>query len=88
MISTINTINRAHEFRQFATKDTTMKLQGAFIVAAAVFGGADASQKPMADGYACEHPPYTVSLVSKSPLVAYLHNFITPSERAHLQEVT
>ena len=65
-----------------------MKLPSAFIVAAAVFGRANASQKPLADEYVCEHPPYTVSLVSKSPLVAYLQNFITLSERAHLQEVT
>lgn len=65
-----------------------MKLPSALIVAVAVFGRANASQKPMTDEYVCEHPPYTVSLVSKSPLVAYLHNFITPSERAHLQEVT
>lgn len=65
-----------------------MKLPDTLVIAAAVFGGANASQKPMTDEYVCEHPPYTVSLVSKSPLVAYLHNFITPSERAHLQEVT
>lgn len=65
-----------------------MKLLGSFIVAAAILGRSDATQKPLTDEYVCEHPPYTVSLVSKSPLVAYLHNFITPSERAHLQEVT
>lgn len=65
-----------------------MKLSWSFMVAAAISGRANASQKPMTDEYVCEHPPYTVSLVSKSPLVAYLHNFITPSERAHLQDVT
>jgi hypothetical protein len=77
------------------TKDISMKLPSALqqvSVAVVVLGfassSANASQKPMTDGYVCEHPPYTVSLVSKSPLVAYLHNFITPGERAHLQEVT
>ena len=66
-----------------------MKLFESFIIAAVVLGRANASQKPITDDeYVCEHPPYTVSLVSKSPLVAYLHNFITPSERAHLQQVT
>lgn len=69
-------------------QDANMKLSRSVIVAAAIFGEANASQKPITDKYVCEHPPYTVSLVSKSPLVAYLHNFITPSERAHLREVT
>lgn len=65
-----------------------MKISSSFIVATATFGVAYASQKPLTEDFVCEHPPYTVSLVSKSPLVAYLHNFITPSERAHLQDVT
>lgn len=65
-----------------------MKSSWSFIAAAAIFGSANASQKPITHEYVCEHPPYTVSLVSKSPLVAYLHNFIAPSERAHLQEAT
>ncbi|AEO68533.1 uncharacterized protein THITE_2145661 [Thermothielavioides terrestris NRRL 8126] len=34
--------------------------------------------------YRCEHPPYTAHLVSHSPLVIYIKNFITPAERAHL----
>jgi prolyl 4-hydroxylase len=34
--------------------------------------------------YVCEHPPYRPLIVSKSPLVIYLQNFITPSERTHL----
>ncbi|KAK3317451.1 2OG-Fe(II) oxygenase superfamily protein [Cercophora scortea] len=37
---------------------------------------------------ACEHPPYKVLMVSKSPLVIYISNFITADERAHLQKVT
>lgn len=36
------------------------------------------------DTYVCEHPPYKPLIVSKSPLVIYLQDFITPSERAHL----
>jgi len=44
-------------------------------------------QAPLTDGYICEHPPYKVLLVSKSPLVIYLQNFITPSERAHLLDL-
>ncbi|OTB14729.1 hypothetical protein K445DRAFT_318628 [Daldinia sp. EC12] len=50
----------------------------------------DAAQKPMAasSDYTCEHPAYQSHIVSKSPLVIYLANFITPEERAHLQEIT
>ncbi|KAK0625073.1 hypothetical protein B0T17DRAFT_531841, partial [Bombardia bombarda] len=33
-------------------------------------------------------PPYKVLMVSKSPLVIYITDFITPSERAHLQNIT
>lgn len=46
------------------------------------------SQKPMSSDYVCESPPYTVSIVSRSPMVLYLHDFITPEERAHLKAVT
>ena len=48
-----------------------------------------AQQSPLAsdDPYICEHPPYRVSLISQSPLIIYLQNFITPSERAHLLQL-
>lgn len=69
-------------------KATSMNILESVILAAALVSGASATQKPIKGDFICEHPPYTVSLVSKSPLVAYLHNFITPKERAHLQEVT
>lgn len=48
----------------------------------------DVIQKPLLSYFECEHPPYRVRIVSKSPLVIYLHGFITPQEREHLQEVT
>ncbi|KAK1833960.1 hypothetical protein QBC39DRAFT_301809 [Podospora conica] len=40
------------------------------------------------DDYVCTHPPYKVTMVSKSPLVIYITDFLTPSERAHLLHVT
>ncbi|KAK3937812.1 hypothetical protein QBC46DRAFT_344184 [Diplogelasinospora grovesii] len=40
------------------------------------------------DDYVCTHPPYKVLMVSKSPLVIYINDFITPEERAHLQRIT
>lgn len=47
-----------------------------------------AQQVPLtSSAYVCEHPPYKVSLVSKSPLIIYLQNFLTPSERAHLLDL-
>jgi prolyl 4-hydroxylase len=53
----------------------------------AVIPGATASQQTVLkkpDNYVCEHPPYKPRLVSKSPLVIYLENFITPWERTYL----
>ncbi|KAK0737863.1 hypothetical protein B0T18DRAFT_420751 [Schizothecium vesticola] len=40
------------------------------------------------DDYTCTHPPYKVTLVSKSPLVIYITDFLTPAERAHLLHIT
>ncbi|KAK4159695.1 prolyl 4-hydroxylase 1 [Cladorrhinum sp. PSN259] len=34
--------------------------------------------------FVCSHPPYQVHLISSSPLVIYIKNFLTPTERAHL----
>ena len=44
-------------------------------------------QVPLMD-YSCTHPPYTIHLFSKVPLVIYISNFLTADERAHLQEIT
>jgi prolyl 4-hydroxylase len=46
-----------------------------------------AEQTPLMD-YSCKHPPYTINLFSKAPLVIYISNFLTPEERSHLQEIT
>ncbi|KAI1389170.1 uncharacterized protein F4822DRAFT_271616 [Hypoxylon trugodes] len=49
----------------------------------------DGAQKPItSNDYTCQHPAYKSHIVSKSPLVIYLANFITPEERAHLKEAT
>lgn len=60
------------------------------LAAAALVACTESSQKPMSDksDYVCKHPPYTVSIVSRSPMVLYLHNFITLEERTHLIAVT
>jgi len=50
----------------------------------------NADQAPLTESsnpYVCEHPPYKVHLVSHSPLVIYLENFVTPKERAHLLKI-
>ncbi|KAH7347478.1 2OG-Fe(II) oxygenase superfamily protein [Plectosphaerella cucumerina] len=39
------------------------------------------------DDYVCTHPSYNIHLLSKSPLVIYISDFITPSERKHLLEL-
>lgn len=43
-------------------------------------------QKPIPE-YVCTHPPYKVHMISKSPLVVYIVDFITPAERSHLLEM-
>lgn len=48
--------------------------------------GDDAAQKKL-NGYECTHPPYKSHLLSKSPLVIYIENFVTDAERLHLQEL-
>jgi len=49
---------------------------------------AQADQKPLdtSNGYTCVHPPYKIHLVSKSPLVIYISDFLTATERQHLQD--
>jgi prolyl 4-hydroxylase len=46
------------------------------------------AQVPVEGGFVCEHPPYKIHMVSKSPLVIYVTDFLTDSERAHLREAT
>ena len=47
-----------------------------------------AEQKPLAsDDYECVHPPYKVHIFSRSPLVIYISDFLTPSERAHMLDL-
>ena len=60
------------------------------LVASVVVGvSAGQPQIPLAgDDYVCQHPPYKVQLISKSPLVIYVNDFITPEERKHLKEAT
>ena len=59
-------------------------------LAAASFTQAE-DQKPLSNGvasdYTCQHPPYQIQMLNKSPLVIYIENFITPDERAHLQSL-
>lgn len=43
------------------------------------------SRKPE---YQCKHPNYKIRMVSRTPLVIYIENFITPEERDHLLRVT
>lgn len=54
-------------------------------------GFADAtqdSQVSLMSNFVCEHPPYKVHLVSHSPLVIYIADFLTERERDHLQRET
>jgi prolyl 4-hydroxylase len=46
----------------------------------------DLDQVPLS-GSTCKHPPYTVHLFSKAPLVIYISKFLTPEESSHLQEI-
>ncbi|KXX79840.1 putative prolyl 4-hydroxylase 4 [Madurella mycetomatis] len=63
------------------------------IVAALRYAPAHAgdAQQPLGlasdSDYVCEHPPYNIRMVSHSPLVIYIRNFITAEERGHLQRL-
>lgn len=46
------------------------------------------SQAPLAGDYVCEDPPYRVHMVSQSPLVMYITDFLTERERSHLLAIT
>ena len=50
--------------------------------------GLDVQVPVVGDNYVCEHPPYKIHIVSRSPLVIYIVDFLTASERAHLKAVT
>lgn len=51
-------------------------------------GAQDDAQVPLTSDYVCEHPPYKVHMVSSSPLVVYITDFLTDHERAYLREAT
>lgn len=60
-------------------------------LSALVLAGADPNRQiPLGgkDVSPCEHPNYKVHIVSRSPFVMYIENFITGEERAHLREIT
>ncbi len=40
------------------------------------------------DDFTCEHPAYKVHMVSLSPLVLYITDFLTPNERSHFRKGT
>lgn len=48
----------------------------------------DETQKPMVLGDKCHHPAYKSHILSQSPLVIYLTDFLTAEERAHLVDIT
>jgi prolyl 4-hydroxylase len=50
--------------------------------------GSQDAQVSLMSNFVCEHPPYKVHLVSSSPLVIYIADFLTERERAHLQKET
>lgn len=80
------TCTSTRDARATKTMDNLLRLLVG--MAAALVSGAQAAQKPISSDFVCQHPPYTVSIVSKSPMVLYLHDFVTAEERIHLQDVT
>jgi prolyl 4-hydroxylase len=48
----------------------------------------DDTQKPMVLAKNCHHPAYKSHILSQSPLIIYLTDFLTPEERAHLIDIT
>ncbi|KAH8203762.1 hypothetical protein TruAng_002055 [Truncatella angustata] len=48
----------------------------------------DPAQVPLALSEGCHHPAYSSHILSTSPLVIYLTDFLTAEERAHLTDIT
>lgn len=72
-----------------ARLSSLLTVLGALTALATANKPVDRHQKPLlSDDYVCQHPPYKITMVSKSPLVIYIKDFITPDERAHLQLIT
>jgi prolyl 4-hydroxylase len=65
-----------------------LRLLAATALFASVVAGDNPAQAPLAssddDAYTCADPPYKVRIYSRSPLVIYITDFITPFERKHL----
>lgn len=47
--------------------------------------GSEPDRSTTATGTTCEHPAYRVHVVSSQPLVLYIRDFLSESERAHLR---
>lgn len=61
---------------------------GAIVALSGVADGSKDAQVSLMSNFVCEHPAYKVHLVSSSPLVIYITDFLTERERAHLQKET
>ncbi|KXX77873.1 putative prolyl 4-hydroxylase 4 [Madurella mycetomatis] len=46
------------------------------------------SQQSKSNDFVCVHPVYKVHLISSSPLVIYIRDFLTDQEREHLRDVS
>ncbi|KAK4182628.1 hypothetical protein QBC35DRAFT_395590 [Podospora australis] len=70
---------------------SSISLSALAVLASIAIATAKSEQKPLFktnSDYTCTHPPYKVLMVSKSPLVIYVKDFLTPDERAHLLKLT
>ena len=63
-------------------------LGSAIALLSGLAAGSQDAQVPLSSSFVCKHPPYKVHLVSKSPLIMYITDFLTPEERSHLQTQT
>jgi prolyl 4-hydroxylase len=77
---------------QFRRTTRIMRLQtiiyGTCLALSSCVRCAKDDQVPLSNDYVCEDAPYRVHMVSKSPLVIYITDFLTERERAHLQAIT
>lgn len=66
---------------------TTLLLGVAWLLCGALGEKSQTVLESDANSSSCAHPSYKVHLLSKSPLVIYITNFLAPAERAHLQKL-
>ncbi len=65
-----------------------MKQQSRIVGGIAALAGLVRGSGQESGTFECRHPAYKPHIISTSPLVVYISDFVTAQEREHLRQVT